>query len=154
MSWLIVSFLVCISSLSTTPMECVDILNQVVEEVDEKNPYWYTIWVAGYPYDSLANEIVNYWYDQSNWDIDMILTFIAENGWFDATKVSKTNDYWLCQLHYNRTNAKRINDERWSDPIYQAEVCVDKWLAVPNPSKVWYGWKVKEKYRQQIYYFE
>ena len=67
--------------------------------------------------------------------------------------MSRTNDYGLCQLHYNKTNARWIDDKRWSDPMFQAEACVDKWLAVPNPSKVWYGWKVRNKYRDRIYFF-
>ena len=56
-------------------------------------------------------------------------------------------------LHRNKTNRKWIEDERWSDPMYQAEVCIDKWNAVPNPSKVWYGWKNREKMKERIYFF-
>lgn len=150
MTWLISLFFGCVVATGFTPENCAVILNQIVE-VEEVHDY--TIWVVGFPEDSLANEIVNYWRDQSNGDMDMILTFIAENGNFDATKVSKTNDRGLCQLHWNRTNRKRIEDERWSDPMYQAEVCVDKRLAVPDPSKIWYWWKARNKYKDRIYYF-
>lgn len=151
LTWLIMQFVFCVYT-ATWYDSCVDILDEIAaaQEVEEQK---YTIWVVWYPVDSLANEIVNYWRDQTSGDMDMILTFIAENGWFDATKVSRTNDYGLCQLHYNKTNARWIDDERWSDPMFQAEVCVDKWLAVPNPSKVWYGWKVRNKYRDRIYFF-
>ena len=45
------------------------------------------------------------------------------------------------------------DDERWSDIMYQAEVCLDKWNAVPNPSKTWYGWNNREKQKKKIYYF-
>ena len=150
-TWLLYQFIFCIWAPTFSPEPCVDILNEVVEE-DVVVPR-YTIWIVWYPEDSLANEIVNYWRDQSSWDMDMILTFIAENWWFDATRVSKTNDRWLCQLHYNRTNAKWIEDERRSDPMFQAEICVDKWLAVPDPSKIRYGWKVRNKYKERIYFF-
>lgn len=150
MTWLITLFLGCMTATWFNPENCFGILNQIVEV--EEVPH-YTIWVVGYPEDSLANEIVNYRRDQSNGDMDMILTFIAENWAFDHTKVSKTNDRWLCQLHWNKTNRKWIEDERWSDPMYQAEVCVDKWLAVPNPSKVRYGWKVRNRYKDRIYFF-
>ena len=150
MTWLLNLFFGCVFTTWFNPEECAKYLIQIVE-VEEAPQY--TIWVVGYPEDSLANEIVNYWRDQSNWDMDMILTFIAENWWFDATKVSKTNDRGLCQLHWNKTNRKWIEDERWSDPMYQAEVCVDKWLAVPDPSKVWYGRKVRNRYKDRIYFF-
>ena len=154
MTRLILQFLVCMNAVQFKPIECADILNQIVETNEMVPENKYTIGVVWFPEDSLANEIVNYWYDQSNGDIDMIATFIAENWWFDHTKVSKTNDYGLCQLHWNKTNRKWIEDERRSDPMYQAEVCLDKWQAVPNPSKVWYGWKVRERYKKQIYWFE
>lgn len=152
MTWLIQMFLACLLTWET--MDCAVMLNDIVaaQEVEDRTS-WYTIWVVWYPKDSLANEIVNYWYDQSSGDMDMILTFIAENGGFDAKKVSRTNDYWLCQLHYNRTNAVWIDDPRWSDPMYQADVCLDKYQAVPNPSKVWYGWKIRNRYKDRIYWF-
>lgn len=151
MTWLIMQFILCVYQ-ATWYDSCVDILDQIVaEETVEEHKY--TIWIVGYPEDSLANEIVNYWYDQSSWNLDMIATFMAENWNFDHTKVSKTNDYWLCMLHRNKTNRKWIEDERWSDPMYQAEVCLDKWNAVPNPSKVWYWWKNREKMKERIYFF-
>lgn len=156
LTWLIQTFLSCL--ITWDVMECAELLNDIVAEAtvsdgkeEKKN---YTIWVKGFPEDSLANEIVNYWYDQSNWDMDMILTFIAENWNFDHTKVSKTKDYGICQLHRNSTNRKWIEDPRWSDPMYQAEVCIDKRQAVPNPSKIWYWWKVRNRYKDRIYFFE
>lgn len=145
----------CVTMTWVQIESCVPILDEIIEEQVEEQVIenrW-TIWVVGYPDDSLANEIVNYWRDQSNGDLDMILTFIAENWWFDHTKVSETNDRWLCMLHRNRTNRKWIEDERWSDPMYQAEVCVEKWLAVPNPSKIWYGWKIRNRYKDRIYWY-
>ena len=161
MTWLVQMLLLCITGTGFNPEVCAEYLNQIVEyqeqiereECEKNNCYWYTIWIAWFPYDSDANKVANYRYDQSSWNIDMIATFMQE--WmFNKDAISKTKDYWICQLHYNKTNAKRIDDERWSDIMFQAEVCVDKWLAVPNPSKVWYGWKVRWKYKQQIYYFE
>ncbi len=146
-------FMACVTMTWIQIDKCIPILDEIVEEqVEEQIENKWTIWVVWYPEDSLANEIVNYWYDQSNGDMDMILTFIAENWWFDHTKVSKTNDRWLCMLHWNRTNRVWIEDERWSDPMYQAEVCVEKWLAVPNPSKIWYGWRIRNKYKDRIYF--
>lgn len=149
MTGLVMQFIICVYN-ATWYESCVDILDQMVAE--ETVPQ-YTIWVVWFPEDSIANDIVNYWYDQSSGNLDMIATFMAENWGFDVNKVSRTNDYGLCQLHYNRTNAVWIDDPRWSDPMYQAEVCLDKRKAVPNPSKVWYGWKNREKIKERIYYY-
>lgn len=85
-----------------------------------------------YPINSDATKIVNYWYNNSSWDIDMVATFICENGWFDTKAISKTHDYWLCQLSY-RYNKEVINNPiRLSWRQYQAQICLDKWKAVEN----------------------
>lgn len=158
MTWLVMALVSCL--LWPQPETCMPIINQIVEEVDriekeeceKNNCYWFTIGISGFPYDSDANRVANYRYDQSSWNIDMIATFMAE-GMFNKDAISKTKDYWICQLHYNKTNAKWIDDERRSDIMYQAEVCLDKWNAVPNPSKTWYGWNNREKQKKKIYYF-
>lgn len=157
MTWLLIQLISCVMATWFNPEICVPIIYQIAGQEyvveDPNNPEGYTIWIEGYPYDSDANRVANYRYDQSNWDIDMIATFMAE-AHFNKDAVGKKGERWLCQLLPNRTNNKWINDERWNDIMYQAEVCVDKWLAVPNPSKIWYGWKVRERYKKQIYYFD
>lgn len=158
MTWLIMALVSCL--LWPQSETCMPIINQIVEEqeriekeqCEKNNCYWFTIGISGFPYDSDANRVANYRYDQSSWNIDMIATFMAE-GMFNKDAISKTKDYWICQLHYNKTNAKWIDDERRSDIMYQADVCLDKWNAVPNPSKTWYGWNNREKQKKKIYYF-
>lgn len=150
---LIAQFLSCVlTTWAFKPEPCVDILNQIIE-YQEVNPNHYTIWIEWFPYDSEANEVANYWYDQSHWDLDMIATFMAE-AMFNKDAVGKAGEKWICQLLPNRTNNKWINDERWNDIMFQAEVCVDKRLAVPKPSKIWYGWKNREKMKKKIYFFD
>lgn len=88
---------------------------------------WPMITVNDFSADSDANKIVQYRYDNSSWDMDMISTFKCENGWFDIKTISKSNDYWLCQLHYD-FNKEVINDKMWlSGWQFQAKVCLDKW---------------------------
>ena len=160
MTWLIMALVSCLLWPQQAE-ECMPIMNQIVEEqeiiereeCEKNNCYWFTIGIVWFPYDSDANRVANYRYNQSSWNIDMIATFIAENGAFDVNKVSKTNDRGLCMLHRNKTNRVWIENERWLDPMYQAEVCLDKWNAVPNPSKTWYGWNNREKQKKKIYYF-
>ena len=149
MTWLIMQFIMCVYT-ATWYDSCVDILDQMVAEetVEQK----YTIWIVGFPEDSDANMVANYWYDQSSGNLDMIATFMAE-AMFNKDAVWSRWERGICQLYPNKTNNKWINDERRNDIMYQAEVCLDKWNAVPNPSKVWYGWKNREKMKQRIYFF-
>ena len=89
--------------------------------------------IEWFPIDSDATKIVNYWYDNSSWDRDMIVTFIQENWWLDINTISKTKDYGLCQLQYNRTKRVWIDDPRrlsWRQ--YQAQVCLWKRQHVAN----------------------
>ena len=120
-----------------------------MESTTEKNPLWYVITIDWFPYDSDANKVANYWYENSSGNIDMIATFMAE-AMFNKDAKSNTNDYGICQLQYNKTNKVWIDDERWSDIMFQAEVCMNKWNAVPNPSKLWYWWNVREKQKNKI----
>lgn len=159
---LVAQLVACIlTTWAFTPEPCVDILNEIIvaqeqiekENCERDNCYWFTIWIKWFPYDSDANRVANYRYDQSHWNIDMITTFMAE-AMFNKDAIWKAWERGICQLLPNRTNNKWINDERWSDIMYQAEVCVDKRLAVPNPSKIWYGWKNREKMKREIYFFE
>ena len=152
MTWLILSFIMCVFSTWTTPQDCAVILNDIAT-YEEYNPNGYVIGIDWYPYESDANRVANYWYQNSSWDIDMIATFIAEAS-FNKDAVWKAWERGICQLLPNRTNNKWINDERWSDIMFQAEVCLDKWKVVPKPSKIWYWRNKREKYKQQIYYFE
>lgn len=123
-----------------------------VETTTEKNPLWYVITIDWFPYDSDANKVANYRYENSSWDIDMIATFIAENWAFDVNKVSRTNNYWICQLQYNKTNKVWIDNEMRWDIMYQARICLEKRQAVPDPSKIWYWWNNREKQKSKILY--
>ena len=121
----------------------------VEETTSEKNPLGYIISIEWFPYDSDANKVANYWYKNSSWNLDMIATFMAE-AMFNKDAHSHTNDYWICQLQYNRTNKVWIDDPRWSDIMYQAQICLEKWNAVPQPSKLWYGWNRREEMKSKI----
>lgn len=158
---LIAQFISCITmTWAFDPQPCVSILNQIAEEqqiieqqnCEETNCYWFTIWIVWFPYDSDANRVANYWYEQSSWDIDMILTFMAE-AMFNKDSVWSHWERGICQLLPNKTNNKWINDSRWNDIMYQAEVCLDKRQAVPKPSNIWYGWKVRKNYKERMYRF-
>lgn len=154
MTWLILSFIMCVYSTWTTAQDCFEILDKIsTYEEESVNPNNYVIGIEWYPYDSDANRVANYWYENSSWDLDMIATFMAEAS-FNKDARWKAWERGICQLLPNRTNNKWINDERWSDIMFQAEVCLDKWKAVPKPSKIWYWRNKREKYKQQIYYFE
>lgn len=106
---------------------------QVLQSIpDTNNPLWFSVTIKGYAYDSEANRIASWWYNHSSWDVDMISTFICENWGFNPKSVSHTNDYWLCQLHYNSTNARWIDDKDWFNIEFQQQACLDKRQAVAN----------------------
>ena len=152
---LIAQFISCMFvTWAFNPQPCVDILNEIayINEQEEINPKHYIIWIEWFPYDSDANEVANYWYTQSNWDIDMITTFMCE-AMFNKNAIWRAGEKWICQLQPNKTNNKWINDERWNDIMYQAEVCLDKRQAVPKPSRIWSCWSKRDKQKAKIYYF-
>lgn len=81
----------------------------------------YSVEIAWFPKDSLANEISTIWY---NWGwLDMVTTMIGENWWFNKDIVSITNDHWLCQLNY-RWHKDFIESEDFRDPFIQANYCL------------------------------
>jgi uncharacterized protein YbdZ (MbtH family) len=124
-----------------------------MSKANPDNPKWYHITIQGYPYDSLANEIANRWYDNSSGDTDMIATFLCENWGFNPNSVSYTNDHWLCQLNYNKTNMKWINDPQWTDVDFQKQACLDKRQAVVNKN-LWACYAKRGYYKSKIVLLE
>lgn len=110
---------------------------------------WFIITIEWFPYDSDANRVANYWYKESSWDVDMIATFMQE-AMFNKEAKSYAWAMWICQLMPNKTNLVWINDERWSDIMFQAQVCLEKWKAVPDPSKLWEGRRKRNKHKDKI----
>lgn len=68
------------------------------------------------------------------WWIDFVLMIECENGNRDQYAISKTRDYWICQLNY-RYNKEFINSEWYKDVNKQLEYCYEKWKINP---KLWY----------------
>lgn len=102
-------------------------------EYDPNNPMWFSATMSWYAYDSLANRILSLWYNY-NQDLDMMAKFIAE-AHFNPEAVGKEWEKWICQLLSNATNNVWINDPRWSDPMRQAKICMEKWEAVPENNR-------------------
>lgn len=123
------------------------------ETIDPNNPLWFSITIDWFDYDSIANRVASYRYD-NNEDkddaISMIGTMLRENGWFNTNSVSPTRDYWLCQLQYNSTNKIRIDDPRWKTYEFQMEVCLDKWKAVEDKN-IRAAYKYRNKYIHKIH---
>jgi hypothetical protein len=104
------------------------------------------VFIDGFPIVSEANSIATFWYNE--WWEDMLQTMICENWAFDHTIINSTRDYGLCQLHYNKTNRVWIDDERWGDIWYQANVCLDKRKAVKRKS-IWMCYNKRHKYKDR-----
>lgn len=87
--------------------------------------------------------IVHNWYDQNSviqdyanyayniWGMDFVKMIECENGQRDPQRVSKTHDYWLCQLNY-RYNKKFINSPEFDDPYKQLDYCYEKFQMNPK----------------------
>ena len=116
-------------------------------------PQQYQIQVQWYPLDSDATRIVNYRYSR-NKDLDMISTFMCENGAFNILSRSPTNDAWLCQLHKNKTNSVWIyNPLRKVSREYQAQVCLDKRENVANKN-IRSCYKIRQKFKHKILFIK
>lgn len=101
-------------------------------QVDSENPLRFSVTVKWFDYDSIANRVASFWYDHSSGDLDMLATFVCENGWYNINSRSPTRDSGLCQLQYNKTNKVRIDDPRRKTREFQAQVCLDKRKAVAS----------------------
>lgn len=102
-------------------------------EIDPENPMDFSVTIKWYDYDSMANRIASYRYDY-NQDTKMIAKFMAE-AHFNHLAVGKAWEKWLCQLMNNKTNRVRLNDPRREEPMRQAQICVEKWEAVPEHNR-------------------
>lgn len=122
-------------------------------KVDPNNPKDYAITIKGYPYDSIANEVANRRYENSSGDSDMIATRLCENGWFNPNSISYTNDHGLCQLNYNKTNKRRIDDPERLDIDFQKQACLDKRQAVQNKN-LWACYAKRKYYLSKIVYLK
>ena len=83
----------------------------------------------GYASDSVIQDYVNYAYSLG-W-IDFVKLIECENGRWDPKRVSKTRDFWLCQLNY-RYNKKFINSPEFADPYKQLDYCYEKYKINPK----------------------
>lgn len=66
--------------------------------------------------------------------LEFVSMIECENGNWDMYRVSKTNDHWICQLHYSY-NKEFINSDQFNDWNRQLEYCYEKRKANP---KLWY----------------
>ena len=83
----------------------------------------------GYSYGAAMQDYVNYAYHL--WWIEFVKLIECENGRRDPKRVSKTWDFWLCQLNY-RYNKKFINSPDFADPYKQLDYCYEKYKINPN----------------------
>lgn len=128
-------------------------INEMIQEpqptVDPENPLNYSILIDGFDYYSDANRRANLWYEWTSGDVAIVETFMQE-AMFNKDAVWSKGEKWLCQLLPNKTNNKWLNDPRRSSGDFQAKVCLDKRLAVPDKSKIRYAYKVRHNQSWKI----
>ena len=103
-------------------------LDEIQEEIEQQMLQEIMVhnWYAS---DSVIQNYVNYAY--SLWWIDFVKLIECENGRWDPKRVSKTRDFWLCQLNY-RYNKKFINSPEFADPYKQLDYCYEKYKINPK----------------------
>jgi len=82
-----------------------------------------------YDKNSVIQDYVNFAYNL--WGMDFVKLIECENGTRNPKRVSKTHDYWLCQLNY-KYNKKFINSEEFKDPYSQLTYCYEKYKINPK----------------------
>ena len=65
----------------------------------------------------------------------MIAKFMGESH-FNINARGKAGERGICQLMYNETNKVFIDDPRRNTWEFQAQVCLEKRNAVPDPDKI------------------
>ena len=108
-----------------------------MSQVDPENPMWFSATVKWFDYDSMANRIASYWID--NWGTQYMVAKFKAEWHFNSEAIGKNWEKGICQLLPNRTNNVWLNDPRWSDPMRQAKICLEKWKTVPDPDKIRYA---------------
>ena len=101
-------------------------VQQLQEQQERHQEFIVHNWYAS---DSVTQDYVNYAYDI--WGIDFVKLIECENGTWDPNRISKTNDHWLCQLHYSY-NKEFINSPDFKDPYKQLDYCYEKYKTNPN----------------------
>ena len=97
---------------------------------------------------------VHYAYDI--WGLEFVKMIECENGTRNPYIVSKTKDYWLCQLNF-RYNKDFILSEDYYNVFSQIDYCYAKWKINP---KLWYWpdrkihWQKCTDYVSQRFYFQ
>ena len=161
MTWILKLFLAVTGSLMLMPSNPIKETPQVISSQtqqttqDPNNPLNYAITIKWYWYDSIANKISNYWYNNLwPWAAEaMILTMYWES-WIDPSRVAKNWDSWVCQWSHIR-HSKFIHSAWFSDPMVQAKECLSKRVAIKYDSKRANYWKAfgkRNKYKDVIIY--
>lgn len=122
-------------------------------QVDPENPLGFSVTIKWYDYDSIANRVASYRYDQMwSWAIDLIATMYAESA-LDPESRSPTWDWGICQWNY-RWHSKVLNDQQFNDWHRQAEQCMNKWNLVANKDNYWKAYKNRKLHYEKIVFIK
>lgn len=108
----------------------------------------------GFAEEDIRQAYVHYAYDKG-W-LEFVKMIECENGNRNPKQISKTKDYWLCQLNY-RYNKDFILSKDFHNPFKQLNYCYEKWKINP---KLWYGpdrkinWQKCSEYVSQRFYLQ
>ena len=98
-----------------------------------------TIHHSGFSSWDQRQAIIQYAYDLGG--LDFVTMIECENGNRNPEAVSKTHDYWICQLNY-KYNKNFINSDEFKDVYKQLDYCYNKYKYNPN-LRYWPNRKIK-----------
>lgn len=90
---------------------------------------WYKSW-------DLAQQVVQYAYEYTNWDMDFIYMLECESAMNPTNKWDSWKAYGICQMN---SNYHKIPQEYYDDRWYQVRYCYDKyksWTKFYWPSRM------------------
>ena len=134
---------------------------KMMSVVDEKNPLWFSVTVKWYAYDSMANRIASYWYDNypknDNSTYEKFATTMYGEASLDPERVNKkTGDSWVCQRSPIR-HSEFINSSGFDDYMVQAKTCLQKWIDIKyNYKRANYrhAYDGSDKYKDKFIYMK
>lgn len=120
----------------------------------DKNPLNFSVTISWYSYDSVANRIASYWYDNLPGDAEDLITTMYGESALNPETVAKNGDSWVCQRSPIR-HSEFINSTGFDNYMVQAKACLEKRVALKYDYKRANYWKAYDHrylYKDKIIY--
>ena len=103
-----------------------------------------------------VQEIVNYAYKISSWNMDFLWTITHESkrnyqlqSNITTSNWNREKSFWLCQRNVQRYS-DIINDKRFKDPLRQIEICRNKYKLLDDPWTIFHWYYKREQHFKEF----